>query len=72
MNPFKTVKPPPPQPLPAPLPAPPAQTDQATADQADANLKPFTGGGRAANYLTAGGTDQSSSAVRFLGGAGRT
>ena len=61
-------------PMPEPLPPPPERTDEQTVALAEDQRKRFasTGGGRAATWLTQGGTQQGSAAVRFLGGAART
>lgn len=62
-----------PLPLPAPLPPPPDRSDAQTQSLADEQRKRFSGSqGRASTFLTAGGTQQGSSAVRFLGGAAKT
>lgn len=73
-NPFKTPKPPKPAPAPDPLPPPPERSDAETDKLAEEQRRKFAGGsgGRASTYLTATGTTQGSSAVRFLGGAAAT
>lgn len=66
-----------PQPVirePDPLPPPPSLSDEETASLAEENRKANTPrrGGRAATFLTPGGTTQQSSAVRFLGAGAAT
>ena len=57
-----------------PLPPPPERSDAQTLALAAEQRKKFAGAGdgRASTFLTAGGTTAASSAVKFLGGAGRT
>lgn len=67
-------KSPKPAPLPAPLPPPPVRSDAETQSLAEEQRKRISaqGSGRASTFLTQGGVDQGSSAVRFLGGAAKT
>lgn len=67
---FKTPKPA----MPAPLAPIPERTDEETAALAEVQRKKFatSGEGRASTYLTQSGTSSDFSAVRYLGGAGRT
>lgn len=69
-NPFKTAKPA----KVAPLPAAPERSDDETASLAEEQRKRYasSGDGRASTFLTAGGTTQGFSAVRYLGGAAAT
>lgn len=59
--------------MPQPV-APPARSDAETQALAEEQRRRFGGArsGRASTYLTSGGLSDSSSAVRFLGGAART
>lgn len=73
----KTPDPPPPAPPPEPLPPAPERSSAEVASAAEAQRKKFYAGssGRAMTMLTgAGGVSDSerSSAVRMLGGVGRT
>lgn len=60
--------------MPDPLPPAPERSDAQTQQLADEQRKKFAGSsaGRAATFLTQGGTTAASSAVRFLGGAAST
>lgn len=60
--------------MPDPLPPAPERSDAETQALADEQRKRFAGSsaGRAATFLTQGGTSAASSAVRFLGGAAAT
>jgi hypothetical protein len=71
-NPFSKPKP---QPIPAPtpLPPPPERSDTETAALAEEQRRRLNpNGGRSSAYLTAGGIDQGSASVRYLGGSNRT
>lgn len=59
---------------PEPLPPAPERSDAETAALAEEQRKKYAsaGQGRAGTFLTAGGTTQGFSAVRYLGGAGAT
>lgn len=72
-NPFKKPKTPAVV-IPDPLPPAPERSDAETENLAEEQRRRFSGaqGGRASTFLTAGGTTQGSSAVRFLGGAAAT
>lgn len=61
-------------PAPAPLPPPPTRSDAETQQLADEQRKKYatSKGGRASTFLTQGGVSDSTSAVRFLGGAAAT
>lgn len=63
-----------PAPIPAPLPPPPARSDAQTQALADEQRRKYAAGdsGSAQTYLTTSGTTDSSSAVRYLGGAAKT
>lgn len=63
-----------PPPTPAPLPPAPERSDAQTQELAATQRKKFalSGDGRASTFLTSGGTSQGYSAVRYLGGAGKT
>ncbi|RTL04983.1 hypothetical protein EKK58_09255 [Candidatus Dependentiae bacterium] len=59
---------------PEPLRPAPERSDAETEALAEEQRKRVAGasGGRASTYLTGGGTEAASSAVRFLGGAAKT
>lgn len=72
-NPFSKPKSPPMPRMPDPLPPPPERSDAETAALAEEQRKRLNPGqGRASTYLTGGGIDAGSSAVRYLGGSART